>query len=135
MIELTGTWLLEGAIDGEVVRLEDSLSFWGGFDPRTGCVVDRSHPQFGVCLTGKVVAMPGSRGSSGTPGVLAESIRLATGPAALVVTKGDINLVAGAIAAEALYELTCPVLQIDRTQFDRLADTTVVTASPSKEKT
>ena len=46
MIELSGTWLVEGVIDGEIIRLDEPLSFWGGFDAKTGRVIDRSHPQW-----------------------------------------------------------------------------------------
>ena len=117
---IEGTWLVDGELSGEVVRLDEALSFWGGFDAATGCIIDRSHPQHGVVLSGKVVAIPGSRGSSGTPGVLGEAIRQGTGPAALIVTKPDINLVAGAMTAEALYGRCCPILLVDDDTFANL---------------
>ena len=121
-----GTWLVPGEIDRDldVIVLEEQLSFWGGFDATTGEIIDRSHPQHGACLAGKIVAMPGSKGSSGTPGVLGEAIRLGTGPAALIVTKADINLVAGALTAAALYGTTCPILLISQTAFDNLGVST-----------
>lgn len=134
MIELSGTWLVEGPIEGEIIRLDEPLSFWGGFDTATGRVIDRSHPQHDVCLTGMVVAMPGSRGSSGTPGVLGESIRLGTGPAALVLTKADVNIVAGALAAQTLYGSTCPILLVDQARFDTLAADAVVSAYPPRKR-
>lgn len=128
MNQLSGTWLVEGSIEGEVIRLDEPLSFWGGFDAVTGRIIDRSHPQHGVVLAGKVVAMPGSRGSSGTPGVLGESLRRCTGPSALVLTTADANIVIGAITAEALYESSCPVLLVDQDQFESLTTGTVVNA-------
>lgn len=36
MTELFGTWLVDGQINGEVIRLDEPLSFWGGFDAATG---------------------------------------------------------------------------------------------------
>lgn len=129
---IEGTWLVGGPIDGEVLRLEEPLSFWGGFDAATGTVIDRTHPQAGASLTGKVVAMPGSKGSSGTPGVLGESIRRGTGPAAMVVTKSDINLVAGALTAEALYGTPCPILLVDLADFETLVDGEAVIARSEK---
>lgn len=113
-------WLVEGPIEGKVVLLNTPLSFWGGFDATTGRIIDRAHPQHGVSLAGKVVAMPGSRGSSGTPGVLGDSIRRGTGPAALLITTPDINLVAGALAAQTLYSTSCPILQIDHDAMTQL---------------
>ncbi|NNE96801.1 MAG: DUF126 domain-containing protein [Acidimicrobiales bacterium] len=119
-----GTWLIPGPIDGasEFVRLDEPLSFWGGFDAATGTIIDRSHPQHGQSLAGKLVAMPGSKGSSGTPGVLGEAIRRGTGPSALIITKADINLVAGALTAAALYDSTCPILLVTQAAFDNLSE-------------
>jgi len=117
-----GTWLVGGVIAGEVLRLDEPLSFWGGFDASTGCIIDRSHPQHGASLKGKVVAMPGSRGSSGTPGVLGEAIRRGTGPAAIIITKADTNLTAGPLTAKALYSASCPIVVVDQSTFDSLGD-------------
>lgn len=77
-------------------------------------------------MAGAVVAMPGSRGSSGTPGVLGEALRAGAGPAALIVTKADINLVAGAMVAESLYGVDCPVLLVDGETFASLTTGTRV---------
>ena len=105
---------------GEVLRLDEPLSFWGGLDPSTGEIIDQAHPQAGASMAGAVVAMPGSRGSSGTPGFLGEALRTGAGPAALIVTKADINLVAGAMVAESLYGVDCPVLLVDGETFASL---------------
>ena len=78
MTEIAGTWLVEGEIDGTVLKLDEPLSFWGGFDAIAGQVIDQAHPQAGAVVTGRVVAIPGSRGSSGTPGVLGEALRRGT---------------------------------------------------------
>lgn len=130
MTTITGRWLVEGPIHGRVLRLDEPLSFWGGFDAATGCVIDRTHPQLSASLTGKVVAMPGARGSSGSPGVLGESIRAGTGPFALMITHADINLVAGALTAETLYGKRCPILLIDDTVFAALYSGELVQARP-----
>lgn len=133
MTQLDGKWLVPGVIDGDVLVLDESISFWGGFDAATGRIIDRAHPQHDAVLTGKIVAMPGSRGSSGTPGVFGESIRRGTGPAALVVTNADINLVAGALTAEALYGTTCPVLLVESSVFDELRDGQRVSVGPTDQ--
>ena len=57
-----------GICDGQITVLTDPLSFWGGFDPIHGTIIDKHHPRSGLCLTGKIVIMPGSRGSGGGPG-------------------------------------------------------------------
>ncbi len=128
---LEGRWLVEGELRGAVLRLDEPLSFWGGFDPVTGRIIDRSHAQHGVSLAGRVVAMPGSRGSSGTPGVLGESIRRGTAPAAMLVTKADINLVAGSLTAAALYGTSCPILLVASEVFAGLVDGARVAGPPT----
>lgn len=117
---ITGRWLHGESISGTVLRLDEPLSFWGGLDPATGTILDQAHPQAGSSMAGMIVAMPGSRGSSGTPGVLGEAIRAGVGPAALVITKADVNLLAGAMVAEALYDIVCPVLLVDAETLDGL---------------
>lgn len=128
MTEIAGTWLVEGEIGGTVLKLDEPLSFWGGFDAIAGQVIDQAHPQAGAVVTGRVVAIPGSRGSSGTPGVLGEALRRGTGPAGLIITKPDINIVAGSLTATTLYGTLCPVLLVDEATFAGLADGEGVTA-------
>jgi predicted aconitase with swiveling domain len=118
--QIVGRVLHAGSATAPTLRLDAPLSFWGGFDPSTGLIIDQSHPQAGASMTGHVVVMPGSRGSSGTPGALAESLRLGTGPSALVVQKADINLTAGAVVAAALYGSSCPIVLVDRAALDEV---------------
>lgn len=117
---IAGRMLHPGSAVGQVLRLDAPVSFWGGVDRASGRVVDRAHPQHDVVVTGTVLAMEGSRGSSGTPGVLAEMLRLGTGPRAIVLTKPDTNLVAGALVAETLYGANCPVVLVDAATFGGL---------------
>lgn len=119
-MKIQGRVLNPGSASARVLRLAAPLSFWGGFDPSAGTIIDRAHPQVGDSVAGKILAMPGSRGSAGTPGTLGESIRLGTGPAALVVIKADINLTAGALVAASLYGRLCPVILLDIDDFEQL---------------
>ena len=112
--------VVDGAASGRVLRLEEGLSFWGGFDPRDGRVIDRHHPQCGACLAGRVVLMPRTRGSGGTPGGVAEALRLGTGPAAFVLDEPDANIATGVLVAIALYGTRCPVLVAPAGEFAEL---------------
>lgn len=91
------------------LRLSEPLSFWGGLDPQTGRVIDAAHPQVGESITGKLLRMPHSRGSSSSPSVLAESLRLGTGPAAIILDRPDPMVVLGAMVARLLYGIECRV--------------------------
>lgn len=101
--------LVSGRARGEVVVLSEGLSFWGGYDPGTGRIIDRSHPQNGATLAGKIVYMPHGRGSSSASSVLAEALRLGTGPAGIVLGEPDQILVVGALVAKLLYGVECPI--------------------------
>ncbi|HEX6989949.1 MAG TPA: DUF126 domain-containing protein [Bacillota bacterium] len=94
------------------MRLDEPLSFWGGLDPATGRIIDRRHPQHGLVVTGRVLLMPGGRGSSSSSTVLAEAIRLGTGPAAILLTERDAIIALGAMVAGELYGRVCPVVWI-----------------------
>lgn len=109
MMTLAGRFLVPGAASGPVLATAP-LSFWGGVDPATGIVIDRSHPALGVSLAGTVLVMPAGRGSSSSSTVFAEAIRLGTAPAAIVLSEADPILVVGALVADRLYGRACPVV-------------------------
>lgn len=109
--------LVPGEAVGELAVLDEGLSFWGGFDPETGNVIDRSHPQVGLCLTGRVVYMPHGRGSSSASSVLAEAMRLGTAPAGIVLGEPDSILVIGSLVGNVLYDVVCPVFVGDRREL------------------
>jgi uncharacterized protein len=102
--------LAPGVASGEVLVLSEPLSFWGGLDPVTGLVIDGHHPQVGASLTGRVLVMPGGRGSSSSSSVLAEAIRCGTAPAAIVLGEADAIVALGAIVAGELYGIEMPVV-------------------------
>ena len=105
-----GRFLIAGEAAGDALVLSQPLSFWGGVDAATGAIIDRSHPECGANLAGKILVMPGGRGSSSSSSVLAEAIRLGTAPAGIIVTRPDPILTVGAIVAQTLYGLTRPIV-------------------------
>jgi predicted aconitase with swiveling domain len=105
--------LVAGDASGEVLVLDEPLSLWGGLDPETGRIIDEHHAQFGAVMTGRVVVLPSGRGSSSSSSVLAEVLRLGTGPAAIVLSAPDPILTIGALVAAELYATTCPVVVLE----------------------
>lgn len=105
-----GRTLVPGEARGPALVLSETLSFWGGLDPATGAIIDVHHPERGAVVTGKVLVMPGGRGSSSSSSVLAESIRAGTAPAAIVLVEPDPIIALGAIVAHELYGVAVPVL-------------------------
>ena len=109
---MRGRALNPGEADGEVIVLDEPLSLWGGFDPERGTIVDAHHPQHGVSLSGRIVVMPGGRGSSSSASVLAEAVRAGTAPAGFVVRDPDLILTVGAAVAAELYDVKVPIVSL-----------------------
>ena len=112
--------LIEGSAEGNALRLDETLSFWGGFDPMNGEIIDVHHPQHGQRVGGSVLFIPESRGSAGTPGGIAETLRNGSGPAAMVLGKPDVNIGVGALVANRLYGLSVPVLELSLSELRRV---------------
>jgi uncharacterized protein len=109
-VHLQGRVLVAGAAEGPALVLDAPLSLWGGLDARGGLITDRHHPQLGASVSGRVLVLPSGRGSSSSASVLAEAIRVGTGPLAILLGEPDEILAVGAIVAEFLYGRACPVL-------------------------
>ncbi len=114
------TILNPGQCRARIMVLDEPLSFWGGFDPVDGGIIDKHHPQRGERVAGMALVMPGSRGSAGTPAGIAEAIRRGVGPAAILLGVADINIAIGAMVAERLYERATPVLVVAPEDYPRL---------------
>ncbi|WP_447762083.1 aconitase X swivel domain-containing protein [Sphingopyxis panaciterrae] len=119
---IRGNALIEGMASGALLRLTEPLSLWGGVDLQTGRIVDASHPQRGEMLTDRLLAMPGSRGSSSSSSALVELARSKRAPAGVVTTRGDPILTIGALVAEYLYRVTIPILIVSDADFAKLMD-------------
>ncbi|MEE8331379.1 MAG: DUF126 domain-containing protein [Acidimicrobiia bacterium] len=104
--------LLAGIAEGEALVLEEPISFWGGVDSASGHIIDQRHPQAGSSVAGRVLVMSHGKGSSSASSVLAECLRLGTGPAAIVLDHGDQILLAGALVAGELYDRSCPIVVV-----------------------
>jgi len=110
--------LVAGVASGEVLVLDAPLSIWGGVDTESGRIVDATHPQSGESLAGKIVVLPYGRGSSSSSSVLAEMLRIGTGPAGMILEEPDSILVIGVLVAGRLYGTRCPIVVASSTPPD-----------------
>lgn len=122
MRTLVGRVLVEGHAEGEILRLDQSLSLWGGVDTATGEIIDPHHPQVGASVKAKTLVMPSARGSSSSSSVLAEMARSGSNPAAIVLGEPDPILGVGAIAARLMYDVAIPIYLIDLASLPDLAN-------------
>ena len=71
------------------VRLTSPLSWLDGVDPETGIIIQQGHPQKGLSISGKIVRMPYSIGSTAGAYVLLAMARRGTAPARIVLERPD----------------------------------------------
>lgn len=112
--------LTSGAAEGPVLSLDEPLSFWGAFEPRSGVIIDVHHPQRGACVKDMVLVMSETRGSGSAPGAIAEAIRLGTAPVAIILAEADINLAVGAEVAAVLYGRGCVIACVEPQELEDL---------------
>jgi predicted aconitase with swiveling domain len=110
---IAATTLVGGHAQGEALKLTEPLNAWGGLDPETGVIIHHSHPQRGQSLAGRVLVMPESRGSGTNAQVFAQAWANGHGPLAVVLASPDFVLCAGAVVANELYHIGCPVVVAD----------------------
>lgn len=119
-IELQGRVAVDGEASGFVLKSDEPLSFWGGYDQTTGEIIDRRHPLSGSMAAGCILAIPCTRGSSTTSSILIEAVRVGVAPAGIITADIDSFLALASIVAGEMYEASFPILAVERTDFDRI---------------
>jgi predicted aconitase with swiveling domain len=119
---IKGRLLVGGEAQGEALVCDEPLSFWGGYDQKTGEIIDRRHPLSGRVARGRVLAVPHSRGSSTTTAVLLEALRAGTAPAAILTDGVDSYFALASIVAGEMYGKPIPIVALERNNFEALVD-------------
>jgi predicted aconitase with swiveling domain len=114
--------LTPGHASGTILKLDVSLSFWGGVDLHSSEIIDRSHPDCGKRIAGRVLLMPSARGSSSSSSALVELARSGMAPLAIVMLQHDPILVIGALVAAELYAIDIPVVILAEADWPTLHD-------------
>jgi predicted aconitase/predicted aconitase with swiveling domain len=126
-------FILSGTAEAEVLATTEPLSFWGGVDPATGQVIDVHHPLSGQNMAGRILVMPGTRGSCTGSGVLLDMALNGKAPAALVFCEPEDVVTLGAMIAAEMFGKPLPVLrltpeahaQLARAKIARITGTTL----------
>ena len=109
-----------GFAEGDVLASTIALSFWGGVNPPTGVVIDSHHPLAGNSIKGKVLAIPGGRGSCSGSAVILELFLSGSNPCALIFKREELILTLGVIVAQEMFQKTIPVLQLSESSFETI---------------
>ena len=115
-----GQVIIPGKIRGEVLASSEPLSFWGGYDFHTGTIIDQRHPLAGQKASGRILAVPFTRGSSTTTAVLLEAVKAGTAPAAILTTAPDSFFALASIVADEMYAQPIPLLVLEKEAFTHL---------------
>lgn len=114
------TLIAGGEVEGDIVFSATPLSFWGGVDPATGRVIDRHHPLNGAETAGRILAIPGARGSCTGSSVMLELLLNGNAPAGLIVAEPDEILALGVFVAEIMFGISIPVAVIGTAAFTEI---------------
>ena len=113
MGEIRGRVLIRGRATGRLCRLSKPISLWGGVEPTTGRIIDPRHPDYGTDITGSVLVLPSTIGSSSSRAIMLELLRQRHAPAAVVLGRVDAILTLGVIVAREMGYPSIPVVAVD----------------------
>lgn len=120
ILSIWGKPVISGSARGIVLASSEPLSFWGGYDWKSGEITDRRHPLSGMNANGKILAVPFTRGSSTTTAVLLEAIRAGTAPCGIITTGTDFFFALASVVADELYNKSLPLVALSENDFARL---------------
>ncbi|GKZ27409.1 hypothetical protein AbraIFM66951_005298 [Aspergillus brasiliensis] len=113
---------VKGTASGRLIASHVELSFWGGVDPQTGRVIDQHHPLSGHSLEGRILAIPGGRGSCSGSGVMLELLLNNRGPKAILFERREEILTLGVMVAEEMFRRAIPVITLSPVDFQRVLE-------------
>ena len=96
-IVLHGRRVVGGVAEGEALVSNDTISGWGGVNPKNGTIIETRHELRGVSFAGKILVCRGAKGSSGWS-VMFHTCRLAgTAPVAVVFNEMTNKIALGCV--------------------------------------
>lgn len=119
-LKLQGQVVIPGEAEGEALVSSEPLSFWGGYDYKSGTIIDQRHPLAGQRAAGRILALPFTRGSSTTTAVLLEAVKVGTTPAAILTTAPDSFFALASIVADEMYGRPIPLVVLSTEDFAKL---------------
>ncbi|QSX09238.1 DUF126 domain-containing protein [Alkalibacter rhizosphaerae] len=96
-IILHGRKVVGGCVEGEALVTTETISGWGGIDPKEGTIIDLRHELAGEKFAGKVLVYQGAKGSSGWSGQFHEARLNNVAPLAMVFNETTTKIALGAV--------------------------------------
>jgi hypothetical protein len=109
---LKGRKISSGNAAGETLVTSMGISFYGGVDPETGCVVEKGHELEGQSIAGKVLVFPTGKGSTVGPYTLYRLKKAGLAPAAIINAESETITAVGCIISDIPSVDHIPIEQI-----------------------
>lgn len=97
---LKGRKVMGGKAEGEALVSIESVSFYGGVDPVTGCITEPGHSCCGENITGKIFVFPMGKGSTVGSYVIYRMKKLGTAPAAIINQETEAIIATGCVISD-----------------------------------
>lgn len=98
---LHGRKVFGGVAEGEALVTRDTISGWGGVNPRDGTIIETRHELCGQSFKDKVLVFPGAKGSSGWSAVFHMTRLTNTAPKAMIFVEMTTKVALGAVVTRA----------------------------------
>lgn len=96
-VRLSGRGLVGGVAEGEALVTRESISGWGGIDPRTGTIIESRHELCRQSFRDRVLVFPGAKGSSGWSGVFHMARLAGVAPRAMIFNTMNTKVALGVV--------------------------------------
>lgn len=96
-MKIKGKVIFAGEAQGETLVSREAISFLGGVDPESGVIKEEGHPLEGESLKGKILILPGGKGSTVGSYVLYQMKKNAVAPEGIFSLRGGEMMASGAI--------------------------------------
>jgi predicted aconitase with swiveling domain len=123
---IKGCPVIPGKARGQSICSNIPISFWGGIDAHNGKIVDIHHDLCGQCITGKILFIPGGRGSCSGSGIMLEMIRARTAPAAIISIEAEPIIAIGSVIGRELYGRVVPLYTINSQDYKTIISGTII---------
>jgi predicted aconitase with swiveling domain len=107
-----GRKISPGSAEGEALVSSMGISFYGGIDPQTGQVVEKSHALEGQSIGGKVLVFPTGKGSTVGSYTLYRLKKAGKAPAAILNVESETITAVGCIISDIPCVDHIPIEQI-----------------------
>jgi predicted aconitase with swiveling domain len=99
-MKLSGRKISAGQAVGEALVTSMGISFYGGVDPETGCVVEKGHELEGQSIAGRVLVFPTGKGSTVGSYTLYRLKKAGLAPAAIINAESETITAVGCIISD-----------------------------------